>query len=66
MTALIAAAVVVLGIAFAVLLGRLLLGGFLQVMFRRVRSLVRRIKERRQAGRAGTSRRRIDRRDDDA
>jgi hypothetical protein len=63
-TALVAAAVVVLGMAFAILLARLLLGGFLQVMLRRVRSLVRRIRERRQAGRAGTSRRQIDRRDD--
>jgi hypothetical protein len=63
-TTLAASAMVVLGIALAVLLARLLLGGFLQVMFRRVRSLVRRIRERRQAGRAGTSRRQIDRRDD--
>jgi hypothetical protein len=64
MTTLVAAAVVVLGIALAILLARLLLGGFLQVVFRRVRSLVRRIKERRQAGRAGINRRGIDRRDD--
>jgi hypothetical protein len=63
-TALVAAAVVVLGMAFAILLARLLLGGFLQVMLRRARSFVRRIRERRQAGRAGTSRRQIDRRDD--
>ncbi len=64
MTTLVAAAVVVLGAALAIVLARLLLGGLLQVMFRRVRSLVRRIRERRRAGRAGTNRRRIDRRDD--